>query len=877
MDRFTKVVLNMLKAAVALFALLISVPALAGTTYYVDNRAGSGCNDAGAGTSPSAPWCGFSRPNGRIFVAGDALLLARGATWNEQLTLNGQGSPAEYVSVGAYGSGDRPRIFRNGSASERAIRMNNPSYWRVSDIEVGFAGAGILVYFDSILHEGLEFNNILAHDIRGIYQGNRFSGGNINCTTTDKIWNSAGIIFTGAVTMSPTQYAVRKITISNVEGTANQSSISFDWCNGSSSGIVGAERLEDVTVQDVVMKNLYLYNDDGPAAGCDEGMRLVNMRNAVLMNSRLINEAACASATGTIAVILGRLRNSTLVNNIISNVPDTGSPDQGGVDFEFGVDNVNIRNNYIADNAGPGIEFLAIYPPSNSITNNVVSGNTLVNNGIARRGSYLGGINQTGSQVVPTGTIINNFAFEPTGFLTTGSGGTFGGFAITNNIEVSSRANLYNAPSLFSNVQGGNSWSYQTTTNGGGSWNNMNFDAAASAWRDGPAFASQFEQHPGVIPNGWTARTWTAPTAGVISIRGRVLKSDAGGGDGISARITRNGAILWGPQSVAANDISGFDTNLDSLAVVTGDVVRFEVGNGGTGNNAYDSTSWAPTLAYVSGGGSPFWGFEADLQGWSLVNQVSGTVSGGFLNLTATGPDPFIHSPASLQFDSSALKTVTLRMRQGTPSATAQLFFTTTADGGWNEAKSIRLRIIPSDPNYTTYLADMSSVATWTGTISQLRVDPSEAAGSISIDYIKVGTAARRWNFDSGLDSWALVNQMSGSASGGVLTVNASGSDPYMVSPDNLGIAAASSRSVSVRMRNSTTSNVGEFFFTTTSDPNFTSAKRASFVITAQDSDYTTYTAEMAQVPGWTGIVKQIRLDPATAGGTINIDYIQIN
>ncbi len=563
------------------------------TTYYVDNQSGSNCSNAGSGTSSSAPWCDFTPVNARGYGPGDQILLARGATWNQQMTLSGAGSSSNYASVGAYGTGARPKIIRSDNATDRAVRLNDPAYWTVSDLEVGNAGAGILVYFTTLSHEGLTFNNLYAHDIRGIHQGNRFTNGDINCMTTDRIWNSAGLEFTGDESLkpSPTQYVIRNVSVSSFEGTHNLSSISFDFCNG----IAGVN-----AVHNAFLNNLYLHEDNGPAEGCDEGLRLSDIRDSILLNSRLIHEGACASSTGTIAVILGLSQNLSLVNSLISDVPNTISNDQGGVDFEFDNSQTKLRGLTLADNAGPAVELLAIHPPPDNFNLNIeIASCAFSNNGQANRNGQIGGINQLGNLIIPTGIIKDNLYVEPAGLLTTAQGGSFSGFTTSNNLSVST---LYSSAKAFSGTQGTGNWSYQYSNNGS-SWQNLTFDSTQETWLpSGGASVPQvkrFEQHP-AAGSALAARVWTAPLTGVVSVRGWILKTDTRGGDGVTARITRNGTIVWGPQALSFDDQVGLPTNVDTLSVSTGDTLRFEVGSGSSGNDNYDMTSWSPFVGYTS-------------------------------------------------------------------------------------------------------------------------------------------------------------------------------------------------------------------------------------------------------------------------------------
>src|SRR5437764_14752790 len=156
------VIVSVVSTAVLLHS---TARAEAGTAYYINNQAGSNCSESGPGTSPATPWCDFTPVNSRTFGPGDRILLARRATWDQQMTLNGSGAPTNYASVDAYGSGPQPRIIRDGNESDRAIRMNDPYYWSVSNLEIGSAGTGILVHSHSLSHEGFHFNNVSFLDL----------------------------------------------------------------------------------------------------------------------------------------------------------------------------------------------------------------------------------------------------------------------------------------------------------------------------------------------------------------------------------------------------------------------------------------------------------------------------------------------------------------------------------------------------------------------------------------------------------------------------------------------------------------------------------------------------------------------------------------
>ncbi|GAA0924085.1 hypothetical protein [Virgisporangium aurantiacum] len=705
-----------------------------GTAYFVDNRAGGACSNDAPGTSPSRPWCDFmpvnTRSAGTGFGPGDKVLLARGATWNQQLSLRGTGSAGAPVVVDAYGDGPRPSIIRNGDVKDRGVRLDNPSHWRISNLEVGNAGVGILVFVTKLGRENLTLSDLYLHDITGIRGG--------DCAVNDRVHISAGIEITGTPPpFGASDYALRKVRITNVEGTRNDSSVSFDWCNGLTAPLDGTSG--DGLVRDVELNRLNLHDDNGAgrSSGC-EGLRLVNVRDTVVLNSVLTREAACHTPTGTAAVFLGRVRNISIVNSMITAVPDTGSPDQVAVNFETKLENVRVRNNLLADNAGPAVALHAIWGPSDFSTNTEVSGNYFVNNATSRRAPCVGAISRGNNQSKPTGAIRDNVYVEPTGFLNTCHGGDFTGFAVANNATLASPGSGFHAAQQFRGDQSANGWTYQYGDNGS-AWSNLTFDQGTGAWRH-PSGASvtRFEQQPAACGDCRVARAWTAQEPGTVTVRGRALKSAPDGKD-VTARIAVNGATVWGPSRIASGDRQGNVTDIHRLPVAKGDVIRFEVSTDAGVNPG--PVSWVPTIGYPANARS--WEFNdtvdpGRMDGWALTSQLTGTMTDGSLKLRSSGNDPFMHSPDSLNLDARTVRHIEIRARNGTASAAGEFFFVTSSDPVWNGAKRVTWQTKKVDGDYTIYTVDMGQNPAWTGTIRRLRLDPSINAGPFDIDYIRL-------------------------------------------------------------------------------------------------------------------------------------------
>jgi hypothetical protein len=137
-------------------------------------------------------------------------------------------------------------------------------------------------------------------------------------------------------------------------------------------------------------------------------------------------------------------------------------------------------------------------------------------------------------------------------------------------------------------------------------------------------------------------------------------------------------------------------------------------------------------------GDSQVWNFNAngDFGGWTPTSNIaSSSVSGGTFKATSTGSNPYMRS-ARIEKPARDNKVV-VRLQNGTPSTSAQLYFTTAADGSWSESKSKRITTSPNS-GFTTYTFDMSTVPGWTGTITKLRLDPAETTGTFAIDWIRI-------------------------------------------------------------------------------------------------------------------------------------------
>jgi hypothetical protein len=285
------------------------------------------------------------------------------------------------------------------------------------------------------------------------------------------------------------------------------------------------------------------------------------------------------------------------------------------------------------------------------------------------------------------------------------------------------------------------------------------------------------------------------------------------------------------------------------------------------------------------------WEFNTsgNFEGWTWGNATA-AVSGGALNLTTTSTDPLIMSPDNLNITAPATyKFVQVNLKNNSSVTSARIFFTTTADTNWSQAKSKGFTINANTSSYASYIVDMSTVAGWSGTIKRIRIDPLDPAGgsgqTVNIDLIRITetvTNINEWLFDNNtndLEGWTAGNATA-TVSGGTLNVTTTGVDPLLLSPDNLGITTpAIYKFVQVEMQNNTPDTSGRIFFITNTDTVWNAAKSKSFKIKPNSNYYGSYIVDMSTVAGWTGTIRRIRvdpLDPAVGVQMVKIDLIRI-
>jgi hypothetical protein len=570
--------------------------------HYIDNRLGSACSNDHPGTAPETPWCDFTPVNGATFAPGSRIRLARGASWNQLLgKLYGEGTADRFIEIDAYGSGPRPKIARDRAVMDRAVWLDNPSYWRLANLEIANAAAGIVAYYTTNDHVGLLFEDIYTHDNDVVFW--RAPGDWSPAPDLPGMYHGAAIFITGNVPVTDSSYAISNVRAQRL--ASQRDSDPFDisgWNPGAGDLDFLSTTLGHHAAGDIVLGDLD-YRDAKGAPNFD------NVEHMQIVSAHIVRMCTAHQEIGTTSLFLWSDDDLTIVNSAIGEIAYTHSGDGTATDFEAYDSNVKVRGNILFDNTGAALEFLAFRGPAdyqrghelsdNAFYQNGLSAGTLVIQGSTPQESSLFFVNQTSSAAAVSGSATHNLYYEPGGLVSADSSAT--GWTFADNRSVPA-AGVFNASTYDDDVYAaGSSFSYQH--NDGAVYADLSYDADQQRWTTAGGFIGRFDTLPAPCASCYLARTWTAPYEGTIAVRGWIVARESPG-DGIQARITLNGSLIWpftaGSQAIAAGDRVGVATRLDDIAVVAGDRLRFEVGAGPAGDNTGDLTSWSPSLAYTS-------------------------------------------------------------------------------------------------------------------------------------------------------------------------------------------------------------------------------------------------------------------------------------
>jgi hypothetical protein len=652
-------------------------PCRGGRTYYIDSVAGSNAN---TGLSEAQAWKDFAKINGTVLGPGDSLLLKRGSVFNQELMVSAQGTPDNWAAIGAYGEGPRPIIRRNWDIGERCALITDPGYLRISSLVVCYAGKGIIVHYSRSGRKGLLIEDCIAHHIEGLYRMNAHGIPEWLDRTGapgDTV-GSAGIGLSGA--------PVTNVVIRNCE--------MFQCSNG--FFVMG----DSVVLDRLFCHDNYLLNTSPHPF-------LVRIRRTYLQNS-VFDASGYHASAGTMGIMLGDPRGLIIRNCFWLNQPDSGSHDEGGIDFENSGDGCLIDHCTFQNNAGAAIEVLGLRSPQ---TRNVEIANSrfLENNTARKLGPaevYVWGRSPDPSVCCSTGVVHDN------------------GYVTLPGVEFF----VNEAPKT-------TQWTLR---------DNTSYATIAEADKAMPFNA------PPEVDAGPDVRT----DATSLRLTGSVRDDRRSGADPLKVYWE----MIEGPGTVTFQDASSPQT--DAAFSAPGDYLLRLV--------ADDGQLWRSdmvTVHILTPGASiaKAWEFnaplgkegfsEADLgtqirqwanQDWPTTSHPVQYVAGGYYIVAMEKTTSArLLSGDDLGVDLDRNKSITIRFQNHTPATHMRFRFTTLGSPEWQDAKSKIFEVVPNDLGPRVYTVDMSDVPAWSGSLKQLRLDLSdgtELTGTCRIDYIWIGS-----------------------------------------------------------------------------------------------------------------------------------------
>jgi hypothetical protein len=184
----------------------------------------------------------------------------------------------------------------------------------------------------------------------------------------------------------------------------------------------------------------------------------------------------------------------------------------------------------------------------------------------------------------------------------------------------------------------------------------------------------------------------------------------------------------------------------------------------------------------------------------------------------------------------------------------------------------------------------------------RLKADDGELwrSGLTAVHVLPPGTSvARAWTFEKPLDKegwsdwnlgtkdeefmgqkWSCIARPVHLVAGGEYIVALKdAADAHLLSPDRVGVKLDKNPLVTIRFQNHTPAARMRLRFTTEAAPAWEAGLGQAFDVTPNDDSPRVYTVDMRKAAGWTGRLKQLRLDfsdGAPVTGTCRIDYLWI-
>jgi len=387
------VALSSLFLLLSSFISLLSVTPLYAATYYVDATLGK---DTNPGLSEATAWKTIAKVNASRFLPGDSILLNKGETWRETLTIPSSGSAGNIIKFGTYGEGAHPII----SGSDL--------------ITAGWAEDSTCIWKTTVTTQP---NIVYFNGTRGTLVAAK-----ANITAEFNWFWASNVLYVWSPPNSDpgTYYTNPGIEVGNrgrVAQTNNQSYITFDGLTFRDANEIADNVINvgSTSVTGIVMQNCTI--ERGVAVGIE--LKGSTTAASVTINTCTIQNNGTWGILVDYAYTTATISNNVIMGNGLRSVTDNN--EYSGIEGLLG--NINIFRNTIYGNTPNGCKdggnlgtyCHAIYVHASTVASNIYSN-------IIHDNAYGDGVKVRGSANVYWNNIYRN----------AGSGIEFGGNGATN-------------------------------------------------------------------------------------------------------------------------------------------------------------------------------------------------------------------------------------------------------------------------------------------------------------------------------------------------------------------------------------------------------------------------------------------------------------
>ncbi|MBN8866072.1 MAG: right-handed parallel beta-helix repeat-containing protein [Solirubrobacterales bacterium] len=272
---------------------------------------------------------------------GDRLLLRRGSTCQGELRLRGGGTASQPASVGAYGTGNAPKVVGTG---RDAVRLDDASHLRLEDLDISNPGSGALGEGTEVRNgvmvtaqnevEDVTLSGLAIHDVGGDLTKNGDGSAAIQATVTGPV----PARFDGLRVEGNRITSVSRSGIS-ISGTNDPDRPTADqpWPEASTGVVIEGNRIDLVAGDGIVPR--------GTDGALVEG-NVVSRGN--LAGRPLLDPAGPICNAG---IWTFRANNTVIRGNEVFGMEQNGC-DGTGFDVDYRQDGTVIEGNYSHDNEG---------------------------------------------------------------------------------------------------------------------------------------------------------------------------------------------------------------------------------------------------------------------------------------------------------------------------------------------------------------------------------------------------------------------------------------------------------------------------------------------------------------------------------------------